>query len=413
MDRGRSGERHLHRRAGLGRLQTFDDQAVTRSQAGGHEPLIAHGPRRGQHPRLDVAGGIDDQRRGAALLVARDRRLRGEDPSGIDTFVDSGANVEAGQQQALGIGENGAQRHRPGGLVHRDFGELQAALEGIGRAVLEDQANLGGGRAALVDPPGLHRLAQRQDLRRRLGHVDVDRVEPLDRGQCAGLARRHQRAFGERRALHAPGDRRRDAGVAEVDRRRLHRRLVLLHRGRRLFRARVGVIEILAADGVDLDEVGVPFGLVPGGCEVRLGIGLLGLRLVQGGPVRGGIDLEEQLSLADVATFHEGPGDDDSVHLRTDVGGLEGGGAAGKLAGQFHRRRRHRDHPHRGRTTLGRPAVFAARRHRQHRRQGQAHAGGDRHRPRLHPTTPTRTAWRHRRQARYRDRARLQAAGRN
>src|SRR5579859_5617208 len=44
MDRGGSGGRHLHQRARLGRLQTFDDQAVTGRQAGCHEPLIAHGP---------------------------------------------------------------------------------------------------------------------------------------------------------------------------------------------------------------------------------------------------------------------------------------------------------------------------------------------------------------------------------
>src|SRR5579859_7873910 len=44
MDRGGRGGHHLHRRAWLGRLQAFDDQAVTGRQAGRHQPLIAHGP---------------------------------------------------------------------------------------------------------------------------------------------------------------------------------------------------------------------------------------------------------------------------------------------------------------------------------------------------------------------------------
>ena len=72
-------------------------------------------------------------------------------PCGSTPSIDRGAHIQARQQDTVGIGEDGAQLHRAGGLVHRHVGELQLALQRIGAAVIQLQ----GDTSAVTGPPDL------------------------------------------------------------------------------------------------------------------------------------------------------------------------------------------------------------------------------------------------------------------
>ena len=98
-------------------------------------------------------------------------------PAGLTPSMTVRAHVHARQQHAGGIGEDRAQRHRAGGLVDRDVGELQLAGERIGRAVIQRQVRLARSRRAPRSPALGHLAAQRQHLGARLVDVDIDRIE--------------------------------------------------------------------------------------------------------------------------------------------------------------------------------------------------------------------------------------------
>ncbi|MNL25964.1 hypothetical protein D3C87_1474680 [compost metagenome] len=85
----------------------------------------------------------------------------------------------------------------------------------------------------------------------------MNRVELLDQGQWRGFVLPDQGAFGDQRAADAPGNRRGDGGVAQVQFRPLHRGLVGGDVGRGLAYGRPGVVVVLAADGIAFDQLGV------------------------------------------------------------------------------------------------------------------------------------------------------------
>ena len=148
------------------------------------------------------------------------------------------------------------------------------------------------------------------------------------------------------RTADTPGDRRSDLGVAEVDGRGLHSRLVRLHRRQRLPVGRLGVVVVLAADGVDLHQVGVALGLQPHGRQVGLSVGQRPLRLIECSLIRRWVDLVEHLAGADVGAFHEQARLDQAIHLRTYVGGERRRGAARQLGGARYGLGLQRHHAH-------------------------------------------------------------------
>jgi hypothetical protein len=85
----------------------------------------------------------------------------------------------------------------------------------------------------------------------------VDRVQLLDQRQWRGFVLPDQRAFGDQRAADAPGNRRGDGGVAEVQLRALHRGFVGGDIGGGLPHGGAGVVVVLAADGLVVDQLGV------------------------------------------------------------------------------------------------------------------------------------------------------------
>ena len=166
----------------------------------------------------------------------------------------------------------------------------------------------------------LQGVAQAQGLGRGLGEIRIDRIELLDARHQRRLALPDQRALGHQRAADAPGDRRSDRGVAEVQARGLQ--VGLGRAGRRLGAAQVGGggIEVLLADRLDLHQ--------------RLVATHPRLRLEQHRAVprqltlgarhrslqRCRIDLEQQVASLDVGALLEALPHDDAGHPRAHLG---------------------------------------------------------------------------------------------
>ena len=195
------------------------------------------------------------------------------------------------------------------------------------------------GAAGGLELAALDGAAQVEQLGRRLGEVDVHRIDLLDHRQRRRLALADQRAFGDEGAADAARDRRRHRRVAEVDLRALQACL-----GRR----DVGLGGLLRRDGVDVvllaDRVGFDQRLVALGLRRRLrqvGLGARDRRLDRRDLAlqRRRVDLEQQLAGLDVAAFDEHALQQDARHARAHLGDARGLEPAGQLGDQADRLR--------------------------------------------------------------------------
>ena len=225
----------------------------------------------------------------------------------------------------------------------------------------------------------------RRQLRRlvlEFGHVDIDRVERPNRRQHRRLVRRHQRARRQRRLVDPAADRRGDLCIIEIDAGGLDGRLFRRHFGVRLRQRRVGVVEVLFADGVLLDQalVTIDLGLSVG--DSRFGLLQRRDRAVVRGLITRRIKLVERVSGLDQEAFLKQSRLDDAVHLRPHFGRQRRRRAAGQFAGDRNRLRMKRDDAHlrlhRGRAH--RPgavlAVAGGQQPDQRKSRGEAQAGG-------------------------------------
>jgi hypothetical protein len=80
--------------------------------------------------------------------------------AGVDAGLQLGVNEHAGQQGVVRVGEHGAQGHGTGGLVDRDFGELQLAVQLVLAAVFQGQLDLGGVVAGFLQAAAFQVAAQ-------------------------------------------------------------------------------------------------------------------------------------------------------------------------------------------------------------------------------------------------------------
>ena len=141
--------RHIHAVAGL--------------EPGGDQPAVANGLADLDGPLFQAIAGRDDQHAGAAGGVPGHGLLGHEDGVFVTARGERGAHVHAGHQQALRIGEGGAQGDRRAGA--RSPPELRAFLRNL--CVFESR----GTRPDRRRPRGTRRLHLRRSSATRYSSV--------------------------------------------------------------------------------------------------------------------------------------------------------------------------------------------------------------------------------------------------
>ena len=239
-------------------------------------------------------------------MRARDRLLWQGDGIGGLRLLQLHAHIQARQQIALGIGHFSAQRNLAGGRVHRQIGKQQASWLAVGRTVFQHDAHACGVLAArFLELAALHGTAQLQGFAGGLREVDVHRVDLLNDRQRRGFALPDQRAFGHQRAADAARDRRRHAGVVQVDAAGLHGGFANGHIGLGLLVGGHGIGVLLLADGIGRQQRLVAVGQRLGLDQVGLGAGQRGLGALQGSGVGRSVNGEQRLPGLDIAAFAE------------------------------------------------------------------------------------------------------------
>ena len=349
----------------LDQLEAIDHDLVTGLQATDHHPvgalgatdlhrnLFAGGCRyllflagfRVRH--FDRASRLDEGDH-VALGGAGDGLLRNQHGFGNLRLIEQGPHIHARQQRAVGVGHLGAQRDLAGAFVDGQVGEEQRALLAVFASVVELDAYGGA-----FTPFGMLELAtfqtglQAHDGRGGLGDVDVDRVDLLHGGQRRGGPLADQRALGDQRPADAAADRRGDGGVGQVDLGRPEGGTGHADVGRCLLLGGHGIVIVLPADGVGLDQRGVAGDLLGGQLLGRDGPVQRGLGTVDGSFQRGRIDLEQLLAGLHVRAFLEQPFFQDAGGAGANFGHARGFDTAGQVFGDAHRGEGHLQYAHR------------------------------------------------------------------
>ena len=201
--------------------------------------------------------------------------------------------------------------------------------------------------------------AQRQQFAARLVHVDVDRIERLNRCEHLILIRFDQRALRQIRTADLAGDRRGDARVAERDARRFDVGLLLLDVCQRLLQRGLRVVVVLLADRLLFAQRHVAIGFQLRGGERGFRVRELRLGAAVRGLIQRVVDLIQRLARLNDAALGEQPLLQNAVHLRAHVGDFVRQRPPGQFGGEHRLLRLNRDHAHFGRAALRRPALSA------------------------------------------------------
>ncbi|MNV18889.1 hypothetical protein D3C71_1097290 [compost metagenome] len=148
----------------------------------------------------------------------------------------------------------------------------------------------------------------------------MNRVQLLNQRQGRGFVLSDQCAFGDQCATDTPGNRRGDRGVTEVQPGAFHRRLVAGDVGSGLPGVGPGVVVVLAADGLVVDQPGVALFLQSGLERVGFSLAQRGFGAVQVSLERRRVDAEQHFALFHVTAFTEGALQDNASHPGTHFG---------------------------------------------------------------------------------------------
>ncbi|MNL16898.1 hypothetical protein D3C87_1379620 [compost metagenome] len=148
----------------------------------------------------------------------------------------------------------------------------------------------------------------------------MDRVQLLNQRQWRGFVLAHQRAFGDQRTTDAPGNRRGDGGVAEVQFCPVDSGFVGGDIGGGVPNGDPGVVVVLAADGIAFDQLGVSLFQQLGLKRIGLGLAQRGFGAVQVSLERRRVDAEQHIALFHVTAFTEGALQDHARHAGTHFG---------------------------------------------------------------------------------------------
>ncbi len=218
--------RWCHWHAGGDLLQIAGDDAVVLLDAFRDGDKLAVGLSQLDQPHTDLVAIIDHINE-FAELAGPQRNLRHQQRVGLFTKQQADGDILARQQCAIFVGDGGACHDRAGVAVDRVVDEAEVAL--VNQARVTRHGDLHG------DCPGLPGLLDQGEigLARREGDIDrADLDERIERRAAEG----HERPDRRLVAPDAPGKRRVNLGVTEIDLGGLdrcpvggHRRLALLH----------------------------------------------------------------------------------------------------------------------------------------------------------------------------------------
>ncbi|MDQ1155444.1 hypothetical protein QE389_002643 [Brevundimonas sp. SORGH_AS 993] len=312
-----------------------------------------------------------DHRDGAAGLIRADGRIRHQQGVVGAGAGDLGAAEHAGAQEAVGVGQDGAQADHARGGVHGVVREVETAGVLVGAFVLQAHID----RRALVGAAFTQIL---QQDRFRTVEDEVDRAARDDGGQdVAG-----RRSAGDDIARidatigHAARGRRRDAGVVQVQTRGADRGVGGGQIG--LGRIDGGLVGVILGLGHRLRrQQGLAAGQVGAGQgQLRLHLGDLGLGLGQGGLGRARVQGEQQLALLNHLTVAEVNRLDIAPDAGAHIHALDRLEPAGELVPVAHLLLQRRGHCHRRRALrrsfrLWRTTIKGARHHDGHSRDLQ------------------------------------------
>src|SRR6266568_8153229 len=169
----------LHLRTGPDLLQPLHDHLLARLHAGGDEPGVADRPVCDELAALDLAVGPDHERGRQALLVARHAHLRDEERRRVHALVEPRPHEHAGEELALRVREERAERDGARARADRHVRELERAGEAVLAPVLGHEPDLRAAAAGALHLPALEVAAEPHHLRGGLAEVHVDRVELL------------------------------------------------------------------------------------------------------------------------------------------------------------------------------------------------------------------------------------------
>src|SRR6266568_923788 len=106
------------------------------------EPGVPHRTIGDELAALHLLLAVHDERRGQPLLVAGHTRLRDEQRLRVHALGETGADEHAGQELALRVREECAERDRARAGIDGHVGELERARAGVGAPVLEEELHL-------------------------------------------------------------------------------------------------------------------------------------------------------------------------------------------------------------------------------------------------------------------------------
>ena len=149
--------------------------------------------------------------------------------------------------------------------------------------------------------------------------VNLNRVQLLDARQRCHFTLANQGTFGDQRTTDTPGNWRCHGGIAQIQFCPLHSGLVGGDFGLCLQRLRAGIVVVLTAHGIAVDQGAVTLVLqfcLEGKC---LGFAQCCLRAVQIGLQWRRINNKQHVPLFDFAAFFESALEDDTRHPRADL----------------------------------------------------------------------------------------------
>lgn len=362
--------------AGTGVLQAFDDDTVAGLEAAGDDPaIVLH---RAQLHRLfgDAHLLVDGQHLGNAGAVTLHGTLRYGDTVLDSCLLEAHANETARQQVEIRVGEFAAQNDLASARVDGDVAEQQLARQRIQAAVILNQRGFDLILADFLQLPGAKRTAQFIEFTGRLGEVGVNRIELLNQCQRRGFVLPDQCAFGHQCAANTPGNRCSDGGITEVQFCALDGSLVGRNVSGSLSGIGAGVVVVLAANGLVIDQLGIA--LLLQFCLERIGFCLAqcGFGAVEVSLERRRVDAEQHIALFHVTAFAEGALQDHTGYPCPHFGDTWRGDAAAEFAADRQGMRFDRLDAHRGRWRLilclrGRITAAQCQRHRDQAEPGQ------------------------------------------